>query len=96
MTLAHQVGQQSPFAGKTAGTEEEDGDEAGQDVPAERAAEFIVRIEQFVATALEHSRRLGQTSDDYKDGLVYEERKRVMNEFIKAAQGWKRCSRCQA
>jgi DNA-directed RNA polymerase I subunit RPA1 len=91
---AHQVGEQSPAAAKVAGDEE--GDEAAADIPAERAAEFVVRIEQFVAQALDYARKMGRTSDEYKDGLVYEERKRVLAEFIKAAQGWKRCSRCQA
>lgn len=63
---------------------------------AESAAEFIDRIEQFCSIALKQARRAGRGRDDYKDGLVYEERKRLFADFIKAAQNYKRCYRCDA
>lgn len=56
----------------------------------------MVRMDNFVEQAMQYARAKGLGKDEYKDGLVYEERKRVLADFVRAAQGWKRCSRCQA
>lgn len=58
----------------------------------ETVEEFEKRLEQKVQTELrkESSSRRG----DYKDGPVYQARKKVIDAFIKIAQGsHKRCSR---
>lgn len=96
---AHHIAQLSPNPERNPGDAEdgEQGDAAGEnDIPAESAAEFIQRMENFTNQAIALFHREGRTRDDYKDGIVYEERKRVLHEFVKLAQGWKRCTRCNA
>ncbi|KAL7423169.1 hypothetical protein Q5752_002469 [Cryptotrichosporon argae] len=62
-------------------------------VPAEGAAEFIIRLESYVKTVLRAKHKRG-AKDEYKDGLVFEERKRVLGEFSKKLYG--KCFHCQA
>ncbi len=63
-------------------------------LPAETAAEFVVRMEEYVRYQLKMAKKRGGVKDEYKDGLVYEERKRVLHEFGK--KNWGRCTRCTA
>lgn len=71
-------------------------DEEGGAVPAETAAELIIRIEKFVQQVLRKPRQAGQPKDQYKDGLVFEERKKVLAEFAREGTRYKKCSRCLA
>lgn len=82
----HPVTKDAPKDGDT----QEDMD-AG--VAAETAAEFIQRMDEYVRQVLKHKKRKHER-DNYKDGLVFEERKRVLNEFGK--KPWAKCSHCQA
>ena len=77
----------------TKNTEGEDGDAEDsdeqedsqmEDAAVETEEQFIRRINLYVAV---HIARAGPTSkcDDYKDALVYQARKEVLNEFLKAA-----------
>jgi len=76
-------------------TKSKDGDEdvADQDVAAESAAQFIVRMEQYVKAVLK-SKKKKHVRDDYKEDLVFQERRKVLNEFGKKA--YARCSHCTA
>ena len=96
MQHAHQLAQQSPQGAKQAEGEDGEADDAMAEIPAESAADFMHRMDQFVNVAIAMARQQGRGNDEYKDGLVYEERKRVLAEFVKAAQGWKKCTRCNA
>lgn len=96
---AHIVGQQSMTGGSNSkpGAKDSEGEEDEEEVPAETAEEFIKRIETFTMDALVRARQSGAGGkDDYKDGLVYEERKSILSEFVKACAGWKRCMSCHA
>ncbi|BEI90820.1 uncharacterized protein CcaverHIS019_0308900 [Cutaneotrichosporon cavernicola] len=92
---AHYVVHLAPSA--SASKQAEDGDptdeDADADVSAESAAEFILRIETYVKQVIKHKKKKNER-DAYKDGLVYEERRRVLQEFGKKI--WNRCSHCQA
>lgn len=89
---AHYVANFHPVS--KAGPTKDDGEEdEDADVPAETAAEFILRMETYVKVVLKSKKKRG-VRDDYKDGLVYEERKRVLHEFGKKV--WNRCAHCQA
>lgn len=70
--------------------------EEAEEIAAETAAEFIVRLENFTNAALAMGRKKGAGKDDYKDGLVYEERKMLLAEFVKACVQYKKCARCNA
>lgn len=65
-------------------------------MPAQSAAEFIVRIEQFVRHHLSLAKKRGGVKDEYKDGLVYEERKATLHQALSAAKKSKKCLRCAA
>ncbi|CAK9780803.1 beta and beta-prime subunits of DNA dependent RNA-polymerase [Cutaneotrichosporon oleaginosum] len=90
---AHYVAHLAPNAGASKGDEEGEADDADANVSAESAAEFILRIETYVKQVLK-LRKKKDERDAYKDGLVYEERRRVLQEFGKKI--WNRCSHCQA
>jgi hypothetical protein len=67
------------------GVEEDDTDEA--------EAEFIQRINLFVAVSL---RQAGDSNrDDYKNGLAYQMRKQTIADFLKSAY-LKKCANCLA
>ncbi|WWC70704.1 uncharacterized protein I206_104655 [Kwoniella pini CBS 10737] len=65
-------------------------------ISRENAAELIVRVDAYVSATLEAAKKVsnGSTRDAYKDGLVFEERKRLLSEFAK--KNWAKCSRCSA
>ncbi|KAF9534749.1 hypothetical protein CPB83DRAFT_802942 [Crepidotus variabilis] len=73
---------------KKAGQAEDDGDEAassGDDepnLPDETQQEFIARINLYVAIHI--ARAPNNTRDSYKDGLVYQARKDIIQEFLKS------------
>lgn len=92
---AHYVANFHPVTKDKGSKEEGDPTEEDMDsaVPAETAAEFILRMEEYVKAVLKHKKKK-HVRDDYKDGLVFEERKRVLHEFGKKL--WARCSHCQA
>jgi hypothetical protein len=72
------------FKKKKSGVEEEsDEDDADEmpDVPDETPEQFIMRVNLYVAVHL--SRASSSKRDDYKDGLVYQTRKDLINEFLK-------------
>ncbi|KAG6877242.1 hypothetical protein C0992_010468 [Termitomyces sp. T32_za158] len=52
------------------------------DIPDENADQFIMRVNLYVAIHL--SRASNSKRDHYKDGLVYQTRKDLINEFLKA------------
>jgi DNA-directed RNA polymerase I subunit RPA1 len=82
---------------KEAAQDAEEGDETRNGEPSESAAERLIRMEGFVKHALSQARKRGIGNDSYKDGLVYEERKRVVAEFYAmATKTWRRCTRCKA
>lgn len=84
--------------------EDEDAEgDVDMDAPApqtiESAAEFMVRIEAYVYHHLKLAKQNAGGSDSkvedgYKDGLVFEERKKLLHEFGKKI--WNRCTRCTA
>lgn len=53
----------------------------GTDVPDETPQQFMARINLYVAIHL--SRAKGNTRDNYKDALVYQARKELVNDFLK-------------
>ena len=83
----------------------DDGDDAGnkRDIEAaaiasETAGEYIVKLGQFVKNTLKEVRKRGIRQDDYKDGLVYQERKETLDGvFRTGGRSWMRkCTRCHA
>ncbi|KAL0567638.1 hypothetical protein V5O48_014357 [Marasmius crinis-equi] len=84
----------SKTKGKKAQEEEEEESDAeeGEDKDAEEdesPVEFMARINRYVTLHL--SRASGSKRDSYKDGLVYQARKELINDFLKATI----LSRCQ-
>ncbi|KAG8743030.1 hypothetical protein FRC10_000481 [Ceratobasidium sp. 414] len=61
-------------------------------VEAETIEEFKQRVKMFVQFHLENVPTA--TRDDYKDGPVYQARKDVIQNFLKAAVGCKKCANC--
>lgn len=57
-------------------------DDKDPDIPDEAPHEFIARLNLYVAIHL--SRSPTSTRDSYKDGLIYQTRKDLINEFLKA------------
>ncbi|WOO77423.1 DNA-directed RNA polymerase I subunit rpa1 [Vanrija pseudolonga] len=91
---SHYVANFRPQTGdRGAAAEDAEEEDADVSVPAETAAEFILRMELYVKTVLK-AKKARDNRDDYKDGLVFEERRRVLNEFGKKI--WSKCSHCQA
>ncbi|KAH0587798.1 hypothetical protein H2248_006557 [Termitomyces sp. 'cryptogamus'] len=66
-------------AGDAGDSEAEDSDKP--DVPDETVDQFIMRVNLYVAVHL--SRASNSKRDHYKDGLVYQARKVLINEFLK-------------
>lgn len=71
-----------------------DGDDDAEDRPEESEADYIERIEDYVKDAITQAGGLAVSRDSYKDGLVYDERRKVISEFGK--KGYKKCNRCKA
>lgn len=55
-------------------------------------------IGKFVKSALHRAKERKIGKDDYKDGLVYQERKEVLDGVLKTGgRSWiRRCTRCHA
>ena len=62
------------------------------------AGEYIAKVEAFVKDALRKARKQGVGRNDYKDGLVYQERREILNAFFMiGGRSWlRRCARCTA
>jgi DNA-directed RNA polymerase I subunit RPA1 len=64
-------------------------------MPAQSAAEFMVRIDKFVKHHLALAKKQGAgVRDEYKDGLVYEARKATLHQALSAAKKAKKCLKC--
>lgn len=61
--------------------EEEEEDVSDPDQPTETPAQYQMRVNLYVQIHL--SRASGSKRDHYKDGLVYQTRKDLINEFLK-------------
>lgn len=73
----------------------EDKDELDkEEKEAEKEEDYIKRMEEFVRSAIRAGGKQAEGRDSYKDGLVYDERKRVISEFAK--KGYKKCQKCKA
>jgi len=70
--------------GRNQGHEGDEGSEEEQEsgVSDESPEEFIARINLYVAIHL--ARAPQHTRDSYKEGLIYQTRKDLINEFLKA------------
>lgn len=86
---AHYIAEFHP----TTKTKDDEEDAVDASLPAESAAEFILRMEQYVKAVLKQAKKK-HVRDDYKDDLVFQERRRVLNEFGRKA--YARCSHCTA
>jgi len=65
-----------------------------EDGPKETVEDYVKRLDEIVRLHL--SRSSSARRGDYKDGPVYQARKRVIDDFIKTAQSnSKRCSRSE-
>lgn len=75
---------------------DDDGDarEEKEEKEAENEEHYIARLESFVRDAIRRGGKAAEGRDSYKDGLVYEERKKVISEFAK--KGYKKCQKCKA
>jgi DNA-directed RNA polymerase I subunit RPA1 len=62
---------------------------------AQAASEWIVQIEDYTDTQLAAARKRGVGRDSYKDGLVFEERRKTLRDFFNLARP-KKCTRCKA
>ena len=80
--------------------EDDEGPGAGSGaVPVETAAEHIVKLEDYVRYKLHQANKRGGGKDDYRDGVVYEERRALLEEVLKgdSSRSWRtKCSRCRA
>jgi hypothetical protein len=80
------VTQQKKTKGKAQDDNEEDGDEL-----LESSEDFEKRVNAYVALNL--SRASSSKRDNYKDGLVYQARKDLIQDFIRVSQ-LKKCQNC--
>jgi DNA-directed RNA polymerase I subunit RPA1 len=67
-------------------------------IDPETAADFILKLKKYVKGQLHRAAKTGGTKDAYKDGLVYTERRALLDEVLRVQQRpWRtKCSRCQA
>jgi DNA-directed RNA polymerase I subunit RPA1 len=72
----------------------EDTQEEKEEKEAESEESYIKRMEDFVRSAIRAGGKQAENRDQYKDGLVFEERKKVIGEFAK--KGYKKCQKCKA
>ena len=79
--------------------EEQAGPSAGAAVPLETAKDHIAKLQNYVKFHLHNAKKRGLVRDNYRNGVVYEERKTVLEEVLKgeSSRAWRnKCSRCQA
>lgn len=66
---------------KRRGGDDEEDETVETGLPDETPQQFMTRVNLYVAIHL--SRAKDSTRDDYKDGLVYQTRKELINDFLK-------------
>lgn len=102
---SHQVINFMPTAARDEDVEDEEVEGSGKTkktkataVDAETAADAIVRLGLFVKDQLHRASKRGKTKDSYKDGLVYTERRALLDEVLRVQQrSWRiKCTRCAA
>lgn len=69
-------------------------EEGSEEEEAETAHDFEKRVNAFVNANLK--RAPTSKRDNYKDGLVYQARKDIISEFLKAIVARKKCLNCDA
>lgn len=69
-----------------------------QSIPAQVLAESIEKMKAYVKDNLHRAKKRGNVKDGYKDGLVYTERRQLLDEVLRVqSKSWRvRCSRCNA
>ncbi|SCV71244.1 BQ2448_2832 [Microbotryum intermedium] len=71
-----------------------------EDSQVESIEDFGIRLKTFVARAIKRATKIDPSSttrDEYKkSGTVYDQRKKVIAEFVKLLAGKKKCTRCGA
>ncbi|KAG6813000.1 hypothetical protein H0H92_014931 [Tricholoma furcatifolium] len=72
-------------------SESEDSEAEVATEETESVEEFLIRINLYVAVHLHRAKQ--SKRDHYKDGMVYQTRKDLINEFLKLAAGVKKCQR---
>ena len=72
---------------------DEDNEDDGENVHSESDEDFMKRVKLFVAVHLH--RAISSKRDDYKDNLVYQARKDVIQQFLRRAIS-KSCQNCGA
>lgn len=68
-------------------------------IDPETAADFIVKLQKYVKVQLHRAAKKGSgVKDEYKDGLVYTERRALLDDVLRVQQRpWRvKCSRCYA
>jgi DNA-directed RNA polymerase I subunit RPA1 len=67
-------------------------------VDAQTAEESIIRLEKYVEAQLHRASKRGGTKDAYKDGLVYQERRALLDDVLRVqSRSWRvKCTRCLA
>lgn len=83
---------------ETEGGKKKDKKAKGATIDPQTAADFIVKLQKYVKGQLHRAAKRGGTKDEYKDGLVYTERRALLDEVLRVQQRpWRvRCSRCLA
>jgi hypothetical protein len=72
----------------------EDDKKGDEDEKGESAEEFETRIRNFVKMSI--ARASSSKRDHYKDSLVYQARKEVITEFMRAIVARKQCLNCHS
>ncbi|ORX40060.1 hypothetical protein BD324DRAFT_254113 [Kockovaella imperatae] len=96
---SHDVAHLMPKTQQADEDEEGGGGGGATMVPVETAAEHIVKLDDFVRYALHQAKKHGAEKDNYRDGVVYEERRALLEEVLKgdSSRSWRtKCSRCRA
>ena len=96
---AHHIANFLPVSQDT--RDEGDGTERetqGGQVAPQNAAEHIIKVDKYVKGALAMAKKQAIGKDEYKDGLVFEERRALLDGVFKqTGRPWARkCSRCHA
>ncbi len=67
-------------------------------VDPQTAEESIIKLGKYVEAQLHRASKKGGAKDGYKDGLVYQERRALLDDVLRVQQrSWRvKCSRCAA
>ncbi len=73
-------------------------DDAAARIAPETAGDYIVRLGKYVKDAVHQAKKSRIVKDAYKDGLVYQERKELLDGVLRTGgRPWMRkCARCLA